>query len=109
MSGRVAGSALRGSSSVLRCTKTSSVRRPKTEANTLPVWCSMACQRQRGLPVFPTNDPYPSHLLLLASPRMLSVSGHLSRVQRAQQSGVHRLQRRGFLLEFTQHGIGTDM
>src|SRR5262249_27166706 len=29
--------------------------------------------------------------------------------QRAQQSGVHRLQHSFFLLEFTQHGVGTDM
>src|SRR5215471_518151 len=47
--------------------------------------------------------------LRLCFPSALHVSGHLSGVQRAQQRGVHRLQHRGFLLECTQHGVGTDM
>src|SRR5215813_11548235 len=47
--------------------------------------------------------------LRLRFPRALQVPGHLGWVQRAQHSGVHRLQDRGFLFEFTQHGVGTDM
>lgn len=52
-----------------------------------------------------------SHLihLCLRFTRTLHVPGDLGRVQRAQHRGVHRLQCRFRLLEFTQHGIGTDM
>src|SRR5215471_8698707 len=46
--------------------------------------------------------------LCLRFTRALQVPDHLGGVQRVQQSGVHRLQRRGFLLEFTQHRVGTD-
>src|SRR6266571_5839065 len=44
------------------------------------------------------------HLIDLRFPSVLYVPGHLSWVQRVQQSGVHRLQHGFFLLEFTQHG-----
>src|SRR6516165_8335599 len=47
--------------------------------------------------------------LRLRFPRALQVPGHLGGVQRAQHSSVHRLQYRGFLPEFPQHGVGTDM
>src|SRR5262249_11578884 len=56
----------------------------------------------------PDKRPHLIHLRL-RFPSALHVPGHLGGVQCAQQSGVHRLQRRGFLLEFTQHGVGTDM
>src|SRR6516162_5976577 len=39
----------------------------------------------------------------------LEVPGHLGGIQRAQHSGVHRLQHACFLLEFTEHRVGTDM
>src|SRR5882724_3843829 len=48
------------------------------------------------------------HLIYLRFTRALHVPGHLGWVQRAQQSGVHRLQHRCFLLEFTQNGVRTD-
>src|SRR4029450_13319552 len=68
---------------------------------------SIETKKNYGLEV---RQQYP-HLihLRLRFTRALHVPGHLSRVQRVQQSGIHRLQRRGFLLEFTQHSIGTDM
>src|SRR5215471_1426210 len=61
-----------------------------------------------GVAFVPDKRPHFIHLRL-CFPSALHVPGYLSGVQRAQQSGVHRLQHRGFLLEFTQHGIGTDM
>src|SRR2546427_4218564 len=48
------------------------------------------------------------HLIHLRCARALQVPGHLVWVQRAQQRSVHHLKRRFFLLEFTQHSIGTD-
>src|SRR5262249_22324066 len=45
--------------------------------------------------------------LRLRFPRELQVPGHLGGVQRAQHSGVHRLQYRGFLPEFT-HPTGIE-
>src|SRR5215475_10555346 len=61
-----------------------------------------------GVAFMPDKRP---HLiqLRLRFPRALQVPSHLGGVQRAQQSGVHRLQRGFFLLEFPQHGVGTDM
>src|SRR5215813_6757728 len=47
--------------------------------------------------------------LRLRFPSALQIPGHLSGVQCAQHSGVHRLQHSFFLLEFTQHGVGTAM
>src|SRR5215831_13876197 len=47
--------------------------------------------------------------LRLRFPSTLQVPGHLVGVQRAQHSGVYRLQHRFFLLEFPQHRVGTDM
>src|SRR4029450_9608823 len=55
------------------------------------------------------HQPPPLIHLPLCFPSALQAPGHLSGGQRAQHSGVHRLQRRGFLLEFTQHRVGTDM
>src|SRR6266851_6013888 len=49
------------------------------------------------------------HLIHLRFTSALQIPGHLGWVQRAQQRGVHRLQRRFFLLEFTQYGVGTNM
>src|SRR5262245_5962786 len=56
----------------------------------------------------PDKRPHLIHLRL-RFPSALQVPGHLGRIQCAQQSGVHRLQPYFFLLEFTQHGVGTDM
>src|SRR5215475_7063785 len=56
----------------------------------------------------PDKRPHLIHLRL-RFPSAFQVPGHLGRVQRAQHSGVHRLQHSFFLLEFTQHGVGTDM
>ena len=53
-----------------------------------------------GVAFVPDKRPHLIHLRLRFT-RALHVPGHLSRVQRAQQHGVYRLQRRGFLLEFT--------
>src|SRR5262245_38327789 len=55
----------------------------------------------------PDKRPHLIHLRL-CFPSALQVPGHLGRIQRAQHSGVHRLQHSFFLLEFTQHGVGTD-
>src|SRR6266702_2800236 len=49
------------------------------------------------------------HLIHLRFTSALQVPGHLGWVQCAQHSGVHRLQHCCFLLEFTQHSVGTDM
>src|SRR6266568_5331708 len=49
------------------------------------------------------------HLIYLSFAGSLNIYGHLRRVQRAQQRGVHRLQHGFFLLEFTEHRVGTDM
>src|SRR5262249_35651351 len=56
----------------------------------------------------PDKRPHLIHLRL-CFPSALQVPGHLGRIQRAQHSGVHRLQHSFFLLEFPQHGVGTDM
>src|SRR5215475_11094254 len=56
----------------------------------------------------PDKRPHLIHLRL-RFPSALQVPGHLGRIQCAQQSGVYRLQHYFFLLEFTQHGVGTDM
>src|SRR5262249_895169 len=56
----------------------------------------------------PDKRPHLIHLRL-RFPSALQVPGHLGRIQCAQHSGVHRLQHSFFLLEFTQHGVGTDM
>src|SRR5215471_3434714 len=61
-----------------------------------------------GVAFVPDKRPHFIHLRL-CFPRALHVPGHLSGMQRAQQRGVHRLQHYFFLLEFPQHGIGTDM
>src|SRR6266480_5051253 len=46
------------------------------------------------------------HLIHLRFASALNVYGHLLRVQRAQQHGVHRLQHLFFLLEFTEYSSG---
>src|SRR6266702_614066 len=56
----------------------------------------------------PDKRPHLIHLRLRFT-RALHVPGHLSRVQRAQQRGVHRLQRGFFLPEFTEYSSGTDV
>src|SRR5262249_43290520 len=61
-----------------------------------------------GVAFVPDKRPHLIHLRL-RFPCALHVPGHLGGVHRAQHSGVHRLQHRGFLPEFTQHGVGTDM
>src|SRR6266568_96518 len=61
-----------------------------------------------GVAFVPDKRPHLIHLRLRFT-RALQVPGHLGGVQRAQHSGVYRLQYRGFLPEFTQHGVGTDM
>src|SRR5262249_47265852 len=61
-----------------------------------------------GVALVPDKGPHLIHLRL-RFPCAFHVPGYLGGVQRAQHSGVHRLQHRFFLLEFTQHGIGTDM
>src|SRR3954447_10283834 len=61
-----------------------------------------------GVALVPDKRPHLIHLCLRFA-RALHVPGHLGGVQRAQYSSVHRLQYRGFLPEFTQHGVGTDM
>src|SRR2546425_6775424 len=61
-----------------------------------------------GVAFVPDKRPHLIHLCLRFA-SALYVPGYLVWVQRAQQSGVHRLKRRFFLLEFTQHGVGTDM
>src|SRR6266567_2107250 len=48
------------------------------------------------------------HLIHLGFARLLNVHGNLLWVQRTEQRGIHRLQHRFFLLEFTQHCISTD-
>src|SRR6266702_7265260 len=49
------------------------------------------------------------HLIYLSFAGSLNIYGHLRRVQCAQQRGIHRLQHGFFLLEFTQHGVGTNV
>src|SRR5215471_6195749 len=56
----------------------------------------------------PDKRPHLIHLRL-RFPSAFQVPSRLGGVQRAQYSGVHRLQRRFFLLEFPQHRVGTDM
>src|SRR5215510_771494 len=61
-----------------------------------------------GVAFVPDKRPHFIHLRL-CFPSALHVPGHLSRVQRAQQRGVHRLQRGFFLPEFTEYSSGTDV
>src|SRR5215510_6607751 len=61
-----------------------------------------------GVAFVPDKRPHFIHLRL-CFPSALHVPGHLSGVQRTQQRGVHRLQHCCFLLEFSQHSVGTDM
>src|SRR5262249_49391573 len=61
-----------------------------------------------GVAFVPDKRPHPTHLRPCFT-CALHVPGHLGGIQRAQQSGMQRLKRRFFLLEFTQHGVGTDM
>ena len=58
----------------------------------------MACHSQRWVAFVPDKRP---HLIDLRFPSALQVPGQLGGVQRAQHSGVHRLQHCFFLLEFT--------
>src|SRR5215468_3178661 len=60
------------------------------------------------VPFVPDKRPHLIHLRLrFASLR--NIHGNVRWVQRAEQGGVHRLQGYFFLLEFPQHGVGTDM
>src|SRR5215470_18434085 len=60
------------------------------------------------VPFVPDKRPHLIHLRLrFASLR--NIHGNVLWVQRAEQGGVHRLQGHFFLLEFPQHGVGTDM
>src|SRR5262245_46200276 len=61
-----------------------------------------------GVAFVPDKRPHLIHLGLRFT-GALYVPGHLGGIQRAQQSGVHRFQHGFFLLEFTQHRVGTDM
>ncbi len=49
------------------------------------------------------------HLVNLSFPSLLNVHEDLVWVHGAQQCGINRFQRRFFLPEFTQHGVGADV
>src|SRR5215218_7802197 len=66
----------------------------------------MACHNQRGLPLLPTNDHISS---ISASPaRSMSQATSSGLSVRSKAVFTDSSQRRFFLPEFTQHGVGTD-